>query len=138
MQAIVSVALPLTATPKGVKPKRVTERTSIYLKTPRLIKQCHSLPYSVLRIQKGQCKHFECALPLSATPKMVKGVTKLVFIYVKEPRLKSLTWRTLGFSEYGLINASIVSLPLPLTATPKGVIKRGNKIDMYLCKKKQC
>ena len=34
------------------------------------------------------------------------------------------------------INASIVSLPLPLTATPKGVIKRGNKIDMYLCIKK--
>ena len=60
----------------------------------------------------------------------------MVFIYVKEPRLKSLTWRTLGFSEYGLINASIVSLPLPQTATPKGVIKRGNKIDMYLCKKK--
>ena len=33
-------------------------------------------------------------LPLSATPNMVKGVTKLVYIYVKEPRLKSLTWRT--------------------------------------------
>ena len=64
-----------------------------------------------------------------------KRITKLVFIYVKEPRLKSLTWRTLGFSEYGRINASIVSLPLPLTATPKGVIK-GNKIDMYSCKKK--
>ena len=60
----------------------------------------------------------------------------MVFIYVKEPRLKSLTWRTLGFSEHGLINASIVSLLLPLTATPKGVIKKGNKIDMYLCKKK--
>ena len=60
----------------------------------------------------------------------------MVFIYVKEPRLKSLTWRTLGFSEYGLINASIVSLPLPLTATPIGVIKGGNNIDMYLCKKK--
>ena len=60
MQAIAIVALPLIATPKGLIPKRVTERTSIYLKTPRLIKQCHSLPCSVLRMRKGQCKHFEC------------------------------------------------------------------------------
>ena len=35
MQAIVSVALPLTATPKGVIPKRVTEMTSIYLKNAK-------------------------------------------------------------------------------------------------------
>ena len=69
MQAIVSVALPLTATPKGVIPKRVTERTSIYLKTPMLIKQCHSLPYSVLRIRKGQCKHFECGFTPVSNPK---------------------------------------------------------------------
>ena len=69
MQAIVSVALPLTATPKGVIPKRVTERTSIYLKTPRLIKQCHSLPYSVLRIRNGQCKHFECGFTPVSNPK---------------------------------------------------------------------
>ena len=121
MQAIVIVALPLIATPKGLIPKRVTERTSIYLKTPRLIKQCHSLPYSVLRMRKGQCKHFECGFTPVSNPKMKKGVTKLVFIYVKEP----LTWRTLGFSEYGLINASIVSLPLPLTADRNP--KRGNK-----------
>ena len=69
MQAIVSVALPLTATPKGVILKRVTERTSIYLKTPRLIKQCHSLPYSVLRIRNGQCKHFECGFTPVGNPK---------------------------------------------------------------------
>ena len=69
MQAIVSVALPLTATPKGVIPKRVTERTSIYFKTPRLIKQCHSLPYSVLRIRKGQCKHFESGFTSVSNPK---------------------------------------------------------------------
>ncbi len=69
------------------------------------------------------------ALPLTATPnKGKKGVTKLLFVYVKEPRLKSLTWRTLGFSEYGLTNASILSLAYPLTATQKGVIKRGKKL----------
>ena len=69
MQAIVSVALPLTATSKGIIPKMVTERTSIYLKTPRLIKQCHSLPYSVLRMRKGQCKHFECGFTPVSNPK---------------------------------------------------------------------
>ena len=77
MQAIVSVALPLTATPKGVIPKIVTERTSIYLKTPRLIKQCHSLPYSVLRMRKGQCKHFECGFTPVSNPKMIKRGNKI-------------------------------------------------------------
>ena len=98
--------------------------------------QCHSLPYSVLRIRNDQCKHFKFGFTPDSNPKMgKKEVTKLLFVYVKEPRLKSLTWRTLGFSEYGLTNSSIVSLALPLTATQKGVIKWGNKIDMHLCKK---
>ena len=69
MQAIVIVALPFIATPKGLIPKRETERTSIYLKTPRLIKQCHSLPYSVLRMRKANASISSVALPLSATPK---------------------------------------------------------------------
>ena len=55
--------------PKRSNTKMVTERTSIYLKTPRLIKQCHSLPYSVLRIRKGQCKHFECGITPVSNPK---------------------------------------------------------------------
>ena len=60
----------------------------------------------------------------------------MLFIYVKEPRLKITDMAyTLGFSEYGLTNSSILRLALPLTATQKGVIKWGNKIDMYLCKK---
>ena len=50
--------------------------------------------------------------------------------------LKSLTWRNLGFSEYGLINASFVSLPLPLTATPKGVIKGVKKLTCIYVKKR--
>ena len=66
---------------------------------------------------------------------MIKRGNKIGIYLCKRIKVKSLTWRTLGFSEYGLINASIVSLPLALTATPKGVIERGNKIYMYLCKK---
>ena len=101
-------------------------------------KQCHSLPYSVLRIWNDNCNHFKRAFNPDSNPKMgKKGVTQFVFIYVKEPRLKSLTQRTLGFSEYELTNASILSLALPPDCNPKGVIKRGNKIDMYLGKK-QC
>ena len=69
MQEIVSVALPLTATPKGVIPKRVTERKSIYLKTPRLIKQC-LIVFS--ECGKANASISSVALPLSATPKMIK------------------------------------------------------------------
>ena len=58
-------------------------------------KQCHSLPYSVLQIRDDQCKHFKCGFTPDSNPKIGKkkkrGVTKLVVIYVKEPRLKSLT-----------------------------------------------
>ena len=38
------------------------------------------------------------------------------------------------FSECGKANASISSVALPLSATPK-TIKRGNKIGIYLCKR---
>ena len=39
-----------------------------------------------------QCKHFKCGFTPDSNPKIgKKGVIKLLFIYVKEPRLKSLT-----------------------------------------------
>ena len=47
-------------------------------------KQCHSLPYSVLRIWNDQCEHFKCGFTPESHPKMgKKGVTTLLFIYVK-------------------------------------------------------
>ena len=88
MQAIVIVALPLIATPKGLIPKRVTERTSIYLKTPMLIKQCHSLPYSVLRMRKGQCKHFEGGFTPVSNPKMIKRGNKIGIYLCKRTNVK--------------------------------------------------
>ena len=88
MQAIIILALPLIATPKGLIPKRVTERTSIYLKTPRLIKQCHSLPYSVLRMRKGQCKHFECGFIPVSNPKMIKRGKKIGIYLCKRTKVK--------------------------------------------------
>ncbi len=111
MQAILSEALPLTATPKGVIHKMGNKIDINLFESAKAKKQCHSLPHRVFRIWNEQCKHFKFGLTPDSNPKMGKnGVTKLLFIYVKEPWLKSLTWRTLGFSEYGLTNASILSL----------------------------
>ena len=63
---------------------------------------------SVPRIWNDQCKHLKFGFTPESNPKMgKKEVTKLLLIYVKEPRLKSLTWRTLGFSEYGLTNSRL-------------------------------
>ena len=77
------------------------------------------------------------ALPLTATPKGViqKLATKLTLIYLKAPRLNSSAIAYLiVFSEYGMTNASISSVALPLTATQLWV-KRGNKIVIHLCKR---
>ena len=54
-----------------------------------------------------------------------------------------MTYRTLGFPEYGITNASNFKYSFPMTATQKGVnTKMANKIDIALCKsakpKKQC
>ena len=46
-----------------------------------------------------------------------------------------LTKFSLSFSEYRLTDVIPWGLALPLTATPKWVTKRGNKIHMYVCKK---
>ena len=67
------------------------------------------------------------ALPLTATPKGViqKWATELILIYVKVQRLKNnVIAYPIVFSEYGMTNASISSLALPLTATPT-LVKRG-------------
>ena len=77
------------------------------------------------------------ALPLKATPKGViqKWATQLTFIYLKVPRLNnSVIAYLIVFSEYGMTNASISSVALPLTATPIWV-KMGNKFFIHLCKR---
>ena len=92
MQAILSEALPLIGTPKGVIQKMGNKIDINLSESAKAKKQCPSLPHSVLRIWKDQCKHFKCGFTPDSNPKMgKKGVTKLLFVYVKEPRLKSLT-----------------------------------------------
>ena len=92
MQAILSEALPLTATPKGVIQKMGNKIDINLSESAKAKKQWHSLPYSVLRIWNDQCKYFKCGFTPDSNPNMgKKGATKFLFIYVKEPRLKSLT-----------------------------------------------
>ena len=90
MQAILSEALPLTAAPKGVI-QQMGNKIDINLsESTKAKKQCPSLPYSVLRILNDQCNHFKCGFTPDSNPKMdKKGVTNLLFIYVKEPRFTS-------------------------------------------------
>ena len=92
MQAILSGALLLIATPKGVIHKMGNKIDINLSESAKAKKQCHGLPYSVLRTWNDQCKHLKCGFTPDSNPKMgKKGVTKLLFIYVIELRLKSLT-----------------------------------------------
>ena len=72
MQAILSEDLPLTATPKGVIQKMGNKIDINLSEGTKAKKQCHSLPYSVLRISNDQCKHFKCGFTPDSNPKMGK------------------------------------------------------------------
>ena len=65
---------------------------SLYKRAEAKKNQCHSLPYSVLRIRNDQCKHFKYGFTLDSNPDIGKmWVTNFVVICVKEPRLTLLT-----------------------------------------------
>ena len=69
MEPILSEALPLTATPKGVI-QQMGNKIDINLsESKKAKKQCHSLRYSVLRILNDQCKDFKRP---DSNPKMGK------------------------------------------------------------------
>ena len=91
MQAILSEALPLTATPKGVIQKRATNLTLIHMKAPRLRNGVIAYLIVFSEYVMTNASISSVALPLSATPIWVKGVTKLLLVYVRGPMLKSLT-----------------------------------------------
>ena len=72
MQAILSEALPLTATPKGVL-KKIGNNIDINLSgSAKAKQQCNTLPYGVLRIWNDQCKHLKCGFTSDSNPKMGK------------------------------------------------------------------
>ena len=81
MQAILSEASPLTATPKGVIQKMGNKIDIILSESAKAKKQGHSPPYSVIRIWNDQWKHFKCGFTPDSNPKIgKKGVTTLLFI----------------------------------------------------------
>ena len=72
MQASLSEALPLTATPKGVIKKWATKLTLIYLKAPRLKNSviAYLIVFSEYRMTNASISRV--ALPPRATPKWIK------------------------------------------------------------------
>ena len=72
MQSILSEALPLAATPKGVIQKWATKLTLIYLKAPML--KTSVIAYLIVFSEYGMTNTSisSVALPLTATPKWVK------------------------------------------------------------------
>ena len=64
------------------------------------------------------------ALPLPANPKVV---TKWGFIYVKRAKAKTVSYRTLGFPEYGMANASNFTPGFTPASNPKGVTTYGQR-----------
>ena len=91
-------------------------------KSAKAKKQCHSLPFSVLRMKNDQCKHFKCGFTPDSNPKMGKKGGNKIGIY----EITDVAY--LRFLRVWTVQC-ILSLALPLTASQKG-----NKIDMYLCK----
>ena len=104
-------------------------------KSAKAKKQCHSLRYSVLIVRNDQCKHFKCGFTFDSNPKGEKGGNEIgIYLCKRNNVIITDIASLLSFRECGLTNASILSVALPLSATPKGVTKGGNKMDMYLCK----
>ena len=128
MQAISSEALPLPATPKGVTTFYIgNELAFIYVKRANAKNSVISY-LRVPRVRNGQMQAISCqALPLPATP---KGVTTyrqrnwLLFM-LKGPRLKTVSYGTLGFPEYGMANACNFIRGFTPASNPKGVTTYG-------------
>ena len=53
---------------------------------------------------------------------------------LKEPRLKTVSYRTLGFPEYGMANASNITRGFTPASNPeRGNNIMGNEMGFYLC-----
>ena len=73
MQAMSSEALHPDSNPKrGNTKMRNKIDISLCKSAKTKQKQCHSLPYSVLRVRNDQCKHLKCGFTSDSNPKRVK------------------------------------------------------------------
>ena len=100
MQAILSEALPLPATPKGVIQKWATTLALIYVKAPRL--KNSFIAYLIVLSEYGMTNVSisSVALPVTTTLKLVKMGTKMCICLCKRPKVKFTDIAYLRFSEY--------------------------------------
>ena len=101
-----------------------TEVAFIYVKRPKPKNSVISY-LRVPTVRNGQRKQFYGGFTPASNPERGNNTwaTKWAFIYVKEPRLETVSYRTLGFGsqskEWPMQAISREALPLP--ATPQGV-----------------
>ena len=73
--------------PKRGRPPN--KKIDIYLcKSAKAKTQCHSLPYSVLRVRNDQWKHFKCDFTYDSNPKRVKIGNKIGIYLYKRTKVK--------------------------------------------------
>ena len=75
------------------------------------------------------------ALPLTATPQLVESGNKIVIHLGKRTKVKITDIAYIGLLRVLTDQCMYLKLGFTPDRNPKGVIKSGNKIDMYLCKK---
>ena len=75
------------------------------------------------------------ALPLTATATWVKGGKKNCIQLCKRTKVKITDIEYVRLLRVRTDQCEYLKLGFTPDRNPKGVIKRGNKIDMYLCKK---
>ena len=108
MQAISREALPPPATPKGVTTLWATKLAFIYVKRAKAKNSVTSY-LRVPRVRNGQCKQFHARLYPCQQPRkgyIAYGQRNMLLSMLKGPRQKTVSYRTLGFPECGMSNAS--------------------------------
>ena len=125
MQAISREALPLPATPKGVTAYGQRNGLLFMLKGPRL-KTVSYRTLGLIECGMANASNFTRGFTPARNPERGNniGAMKWAFIYVKRAKAKTVSYRTLGFPEYGMANASNFTRGF----TPASNPERGNNI----------
>ena len=125
MQAISLEALPLPATPKGVTTYGQRNELLFMLKGPSL----KTVSYRTLGFPEygmANASNFTRGFTPASNPERGNniGAMKWALFMLKGPILKTVSYRTLGFPEYGMANASNFSRGFIPASNPE----RGNNI----------
>ena len=107
MQAISREVLPLPATPKGVTTYGQRYGLLFMLKGPR-VKTVSRPTLGFPEYGMANASNFTRGFTPASNHERGNniGAMKWAFIYVKRAKAKTVSYRTLGFPEYGMVNAS--------------------------------